>query len=142
MAFGVALSVGGILMIADDGGSLLGYAFAPRLRSSTAGWMVLALGIIVSTAFSLSIMRRCPILELREEGIFYTRCLQGVAYVSWVEFDHAEIKRSTVPTASGGDIRLESIGITTTDGRYINIAPMAPVEEMLRAIKRAAANKR
>ncbi len=105
------------MMIGDDSGSLLGYAFSPRVRASQAGWLVLGLGLIVTAAAVVSLWRGCPVLELNENGIVYTRCLQGMTRIDWSDFDHTEIMRTTVPSTSGRDIELEEVVLHTTDDR-------------------------
>lgn len=126
-------------MIADESGSLLGYGVAPRVRPNVAGWFVAGLGAIVFSAGLLGLLRGCPVLELREDGILYSRCLQGVTHVAWSDFDRVEIKRTSVPSTSGSDINLEGIELITSDGRRIGIAPIAPALELESAITRAAA---
>lgn len=142
LALGAALCVGGILMIMDDSGSLLGYGLSPRLRPSTVGWLVLGLGVIVAAAVFLGLLRDCPVLELSKHGIVYTRCLQGVTRVAWSEFDRVEIKRVTVPSSSGRDIELVDVLVFTANGGRIAIAPVAPAEELRDAIVRLAARFR
>lgn len=138
-ALGLFLSVAGISMITDESGSLLGYGLAPRVRPAMAGWLVLGLGLTVSSAGLFGFLRGCPVLELREDGIFYSRCLQGVTHVAWRDFDRLEIKRTSVPSMSGSDIKLEGVVLITTDGRRIGIAPIAPALDLKGAISRAAA---
>lgn len=138
-ALGSVLTISGLFMIMDQGGTLLGYAFSPRLRASQAGWLVAGLGVIVFGAGLLGYLRGCPTLELGADGIIYTRCLQGVTRIAWSDFDHVEIKRTTAPSTSGRDIELEGVIVTTTDGRRIGIAPIAPADELHGAIERAAA---
>lgn len=138
LAFGFALMVAGILMIMDDSGSLLGYGVAPRVRPNVAGWLVLGLGAAVSSAGLLGLIRGCPVLELREDGISYSRCLQGVTHIAWSDFDHVEVTRTSVPSTSGSDINLEGIVLITGDGRRIGIAPIAPVPDLESAIARTA----
>ncbi len=138
LALGCALLVAGAFMIGDQSGGLLGYGFSPRLRASQAGWLVLGLGIIVATAASVGLWRGCPVLALREDGIVYTRCLQGTTRIEWPEFDRAEIERTTVPTTSGSDIHLESVWIVTRDGRRHAIAPIAPADALRDAVQKAA----
>lgn len=142
LALGCALSVGGVLMIMDDSGSLLGYAFSPRLRASTVGWLVLGLGIVVTAAVFLGFVGDCPVLELNKDGIIYTRCFQGVTRIAWKEFDRIDIKKTTVPSSSGSDIELVDMRIITTDNRRIAIASLAPPEQMQDAINQYAAQFR
>ncbi|MGE0289702.1 MAG: hypothetical protein AB7P16_25725 [Bradyrhizobium sp.] len=142
LALGAALCIGGMLMIMDDSGSLLGYGLSPRLRPSTAGWMVLGLGVIVVAAVFLGLLRDCPVLELSKHGIVYTRCLQGVTRIAWSEFDRVEVTRVIVPSSSGSDVELENIFVITTDGRRIAVAPVAPAEELRDAVARLAARFR
>lgn len=129
-------------MIGDNSGDWLGYAFSPRLRASQAGWFVLGLGLIITAATIVALWRGCPVLELTEEGIAYTRCLQGTIRIAWSEFDHAEVKRATALTSSGPDIDLEEVVIHTKDQRRIAIAPVAPVSELLDAITSMAKERR
>lgn len=139
LALGLFLTVVGIVMISDESGSLLGYGVAPRVRPSVAGWLVLGLGAVVSSAGLLAVIRSCPALELREDGIFYSRCLQGVTHISWNDFDRVEFVRTSVTGMSGSDINLEGIELITSDGRRIGIAPIVPVPELERAFTRAMA---
>ena len=139
LALGLFLTVVGIVMISDESGSLLGYGVAPRVRPSVAGWLVLGLGAVVSSAGLLAVIRGCPALELREDGIFYSRCLQGVTHISWNDFDHIEFVRTSVTGMSGSDINLEGIELITSDGRRIGIAPIVPAPELERAFTRATA---
>jgi hypothetical protein len=142
LALGGALLVGGFMMIGDDSGSLLGYAFSPRVRASQAGWLVLGLGLIVTAAAVVSLWRGCPVLELNENGIVYTRCLQGMTRIDWSDFDHTEIMRTTVPSTSGRDIELEEVVLHTTDDRRVAIPAIAPVSELHDAIARMAQERR
>ena len=138
-ALGLSLIAVGLVMISDESGGLLGYGAAPRVRLTVAGWLVLGLGAVVSWAGLLAVIRGCPALELREDGIFYSRCLQGVTHVSWNDFDRVELKRTSVTGMSGSDINLEGIELITSDGRRIGIAPIVPAAELERAFTRAAA---
>ncbi len=81
-------------------------------------------------------------MELRDDGIVYRRCLQGVTRIPWSELDGAEIQRTEVPSSSGGDIRLQGVMLLTTGGRRISIAPVAPPAELHETIMRLAAQHR
>lgn len=142
LALGCVLMVGGIFMIADQGGSLLGYGFSPRLRASQAGWLVTGLGVIVACAGLVGYLRGCPTLEINRDELVYTRCVQGEMRLGWSDFDRVEIKETFVPTTSGSDINLNGVIVTTKDGRRIGIAPIAPAGELHSAIANAAARYR
>lgn len=137
LALGVAISAGGIMMIFDQSGRLVG-----GLRPSTAGWIVSGIGLVIVVLLLVSLARGCPMLELTETGIVYSRCLQGVTSMAWSEFDRAEIQRVSVPRSTGDDMELEGLVVFAVDGRKIELVPIAPVGEMHGAIMRVAAGVR
>lgn len=112
------------------------------MRPPTAGWTVSGVGLAIVVLLLISLARACPMLEITGTGIVYSRCLQGTARIAWSEFDRAEIKRVSVPRSTGGDIELEGVVLFTVDGRKMELAPIAPVDEMHEAITRVAAGVR
>jgi hypothetical protein len=141
LAIGCALLVVGIAMIGDDSGSSLGRGLT-HLRAPAVGWPVAGLGAIVVLAGLIALRRGCPSLELHADGIVYHRCLQGVTRIPWSELDRAEIKRTSAPSSSGEDIKLDGVILVTTSGRRIWIAPVGPPAEVQAALMRMAAQHR
>jgi hypothetical protein len=82
-------------------------------------------------------------LEVNEEGILYSRCLQGVTRIAWSELDRVEIQQ--VRVARPIETILDSLMLVTTDGRKVVIsAPIAPAEvaPLRETIRRVAARAR
>ena len=106
--------------------------------------MVCGIGIVFAVLALLSLARACPRLELNDDGILYSRCLQGATRVAWSELDRAEIQR----VRAGGliEARLDSLMLVTTDGRKVVIsgpvAASAQIAQVHEAITRVAARAR
>jgi hypothetical protein len=129
LAVGIVLMGIGIMMIFDQAGGLVGRAgpFRRGVLPSEVGWMVCGLGLVFTVLALLQLARGCPRLELNDDGILYSRCLQGVTRIAWSEFDRAEIQR--VNAAGPIEAVLDSLVLVTTDGRKVVIsAPIAPAE--------------
>ena len=89
--------------------------------------MVCGIGLVFTVLALLQLARYCPRLELNDEGILYSRCLQGVTRIAWSELDRAEIQRVSV--ARPIEAVLDSLMLVTTDGRKVMIsAPIAPAQ--------------
>jgi hypothetical protein len=144
LAFGIVLMGIGIMMIFDQGGSLVGGAgpFRRGVRPSEVGWMVCGLGLVLAVVALLQLARDCPRLELNDKGILYNRCLQTTR-IGWSELDRAEIQR--VSAARPIEAALDSLMLVTTDGRKVVIsAPIAPaqVAQLRETITRVATRAR
>ena len=90
----------------------------------------------------MSLVRGCPRLELNNEGISYSRCLQGTRRIAWNELDRAEIQRVR-RRQSIGEIKLDCVLLVTTGGEKVVIsAPIDPdqVENVQATITRVAAS--
>ena len=98
LAFGIVLMGIGIMMIFDQAGGLVGGAgpFRRGVDPSGVGWMVCGIGLVFTVLALLQLAQDCPRLELNDEGILYSRCLQGVTRIAWSELDRAEIQRVRV----------------------------------------------
>jgi hypothetical protein len=128
LAVGIVLTGIGIMMIFDQAGGLVGRAgpFRRGVLPSEVGWMVGGIGLVFTVLALLQLARGCPRLELNDEGILYSRCLQATR-IAWSELDRAEIQRTSV----AGPIKtvLDSLMLVTTDGRKVVIsAPIAPAQ--------------
>ena len=128
LAAGIVLLGIGIMMIFDQAGGLVGRAgpFRRGVLASAVGWMVGGIGLVFTALAVLQLARGCPRLELNDEGILYSRCLQATR-IAWSELDRAEIQRHR----AAGPIKtvLDSLMLVTTDGRKVVIsAPIAPAE--------------
>ena len=77
--------------------------------------MVCGIGLVFTVLALLHLARVCPRLELNDEGILYSRCLQGVTRIAWSELDRAEIQR--VRVARPIEAVLDSRMLVTSDGR-------------------------
>ena len=144
LAVGIVLMGIGIMMIFDQAGGLVGGAgpFRRGVLPSQVGWMVCGIGLIFTVLTLLQLTRGCPRLELNDEGILYSRCLQATR-IAWSELDRAEIQR--VSAARPIEAVLDSLMLVTTDGRKVVIsAPIAPaqVPELHATITRVAARAR
>jgi hypothetical protein len=147
LAIGIVLMGIGIMLLFDqDGGLVKGSPFGGRgVRPSAVGLMVCGIGLVVTVLALLSLARDCPRLELNDEGILYSRCLQGVTRIAWNEFDRAEIQRDSV--ARPIEAVLDSLMLATTDGRKVVISgPIVPtnaqVAQLRETIIRVAARAR
>jgi hypothetical protein len=145
LAFGIVLMGIGIMMIFDQAGGLVGGAglFRRGVLPSGVGWMVCGIGFVFTALALLQLARDCPRLELNDEGILYSRCLQGVTRIAWSELDRAEIQRVSV--ARPIEAVLDSLMLVTTDGRKVVIsAPIAPaqVAQLRETITRVATRAR
>ena len=144
LAVRIVLTGIGIMMIFDQSGGLVGRAgpFRHGVLPSGGGWMVCGIGLVFTVLALLQLARNCPRLELNDEGILYSRCLQATR-IAWSELDRAEIQRTSVARP----IRavLDSLMLVTTDGRKVVIsAPIAPaqVPQLYATITRVAARAR
>src|ERR671913_428219 len=79
LAFGIALTGIGIMMIFDQAGGLVGRAgpFRHGVLPSGVGWGVCGIGLVFTVVAVFQLARGCPRLELNDEGILYSRCLQA-----------------------------------------------------------------
>lgn len=128
LAIGTVLMGIGIMMIFDQAGGLVGGAgpFRRGVLPSEVGWMVCGIGLVLTVLALLQLARDCPRLELNDEGILYSRCLQATR-IAWNELDRAEIQRNSVARPIGAV--LDSLMLVTTDGRKVVIsAPIAPAQ--------------
>ena len=144
LAIGIVLMGIGIMMIFDQAGGLVGRAgpFRRGVLPSGVGWMVCGIGLVFTVLALLQLARDCPRLELNDEGILYSRCLQATR-IAWSELDRAEIQRHSV--ARPIETVLDSLMLVTTDGRKVVIsAPIAPaqVAQLRETITRVAARAR
>ena len=144
LAIGIVLMGIGIMMIFDQAGGLVGRAgpFRRGVLPSAVGWMVCGIGLVFTVLDLLQLARDCPRLELNDEGILYSRCLQATR-IAWSELDRAEIQRHSV--ARPIETVLDSLMLVTTDGRKVVIsAPIAPAEvaQLRETITRVAARAR
>jgi hypothetical protein len=79
LAIDIVLMGIGIMMIFDQAGGLVRGAgpFRRGVLPSEVGWMVGGIGLVFTVLALLQLARACPRLELNDEGILYSRCLQG-----------------------------------------------------------------
>jgi hypothetical protein len=146
LAFGMVAIGIGIMMILDRDGGLVGPAGPLRQQSrpSAVGWLVCGIGIVFTVSVLLSLARACPRLELNDQGILYSRCLQGAMRIAWSELARAEIQR--VRARGPIEARLDSLMLVTTDGRKVVIsgpvATGAQVAQVHETITRVAARAR
>ena len=144
LAVGIVLMGIGIMMIFDQAGGLVRGAgpFRRGVLPSEVGWMVGGIGLVFTVLAVLQLVRGCPRLELNDEGILYSRCLQATR-VAWSELDRAEVQRKSV--ARPIKTVLDSLMLVTTDGRKVVIsAPIAPAEvaQLRETITRVATRAR
>jgi len=144
LAIGIVLMGIGIMMIFDQAGGLVGGAGPLRrgVLPSEVGWMVCGIGLVFTALALLQLARDCPRLELNDEGILYSRCLQATR-IAWNELDRAEVQRASA--ARPIEAVLDSLMLVTTDGRKVVIsAPIAPaqVAQLRETITRVAARAR
>ena len=144
LAVGIALTGIGIMMIFDQAGGLVGRAgpFRHGVPPSGVGWMGCGIGLVFTVLAVFQLARDCPRLELNDEGILYSRCLQATR-IAWSELDRAEIQRTSV--ARPIKAVLDSLMLVTTDGRKVVIsAPIAPAEvaQLRETITRVATRAR
>jgi hypothetical protein len=129
LAIGIVLAVIGTMMIFDQNGGLVGSAGPLRQQThpSAVGLMVCGIGLVFTALALLQFARGCPRLELNDDGILYSRCLQGTTRIAWSELNRAEIQRVSV----AGPIKaaLDSLLLVTIDGRKVVIsAPIDPAQ--------------
>lgn len=149
LTVGVLSTVLGIMMTFDRDGDRVvgvnGFGLGGPGRSDL-GWVITGLGLVIAVFALMSLVRGCPKLELNNEGIFYTRCLQGTARVAWNELDRAEVQRVR-QTHAIGEAKLDYLLLVTTDGRKVVVsAPIDPsqveqVQETIATVAAALAQK-
>ena len=95
LAVGIVLAGIGIMMIFDQAGGLVGRAgpFRHGVLPSGVGWGVCGIGLVFTVVAVFQLARGCPRLELNDEGILYSRCLQAARALRGAN--------STVPRSSG-----------------------------------------
>ena len=126
---GVAATLVGVLMIVKAA-----TAIAPLV-----GALLAIAGLVFSVLATISFRRRLPTLELNENGLVYSRALQGVMQISWNEITGIDIQTTTVPREMGQDIELQAVALHLTDWRVVKPPALAYARDMRDAIAAALA---